>query len=104
MSRPGSVARSAATDFLGEKLSPEAVPADEQRSEPSTVRANGWPGFVIRCTKSPVAGRREYEVAVSSRRTLILVGAIVVDADGAIWLSINTIPSGADGQIVKITP
>jgi hypothetical protein len=31
-------------------------------------------------------------------------GGIAVDADGAIYVSTNTIPAGADGQIVKITP
>jgi hypothetical protein len=31
-------------------------------------------------------------------------GGIAVDADGAIYVSTNTIPARADGQIVKITP
>ena len=47
-------------------------------------------------------GGGEPTLIVSDERVMA-PGGIAVDADGAIWLSTNTLPAGADGQLVKIT-
>ena len=47
-------------------------------------------------------GGGEPTLIVSNERVMA-PGGIVVDADGAIWVSTNTLPAGADGQLVKIT-
>jgi sugar lactone lactonase YvrE len=48
-------------------------------------------------------GGGEPAVIVNDERVMA-PGGIAVDAEGAIYVTTNTLPAGADGQLVRITP